>query len=275
MQESDHRNDVVLTGDSLTIPDLARVARGPAVQVRIEQAALDRVRRGREQIERTVEQYHQTLQKPGARITHVYGVTTGFGEFKDEPVPPQQLVELQQNILLSHASGAGDTTDERDPGNYFPAEVVRAALVLRLNALLKGFSGVRVELVNAIAEMINKGIIPLVPTRGSVGSSGDLCPLAHLFVIMLGQGKFYLATDRAWGNLRDASTLKEHLEPVAPSYKEGLALTNGATFSAAILALAACDAEDLANLSDVTTAMSLEAICGRTRAFDEAIHDAR
>ena len=81
-------------------------------------------------------------------MTHVYGVTTGFGEFKDEPVPPEQLVELQQNILLSHASGAGDTTDELDPGNYSPAEVIRAALVLRLNALLKGYSGVRVELVN-------------------------------------------------------------------------------------------------------------------------------
>ena len=85
---------------------------------------------------------------------------------------------------------------------------MRAALVLRLNALLKGFSGVRVELVNAIAAMINAGIVPLVPTRGSVGSSGDLCPLAHLFVVMLGQGRFYLASDPAWGNLRDGSSLR-------------------------------------------------------------------
>jgi histidine ammonia-lyase len=276
MSEPDHHaSPVELTGESLSIEGLARIARDPSVRAHVDPAALERVRRGREQIERIVRQYHETLATPGARVTHVYGVTTGFGEFKDEPVPPEQLVELQQNILLSHASGAGDATDELDPGNYFPAEVVRAALVLRLNALLKGFSGVRVELVNCIAEMINRGVVPLVPTRGSVGSSGDLCPLAHLFVVLLGQGQFYLATDRAWGNLRPAARLGEHLAPVPPSYKEGLALTNGATFSAAALALAVHDAAHLAQVADLTTAMSLEALCGRTRAFDEAVHAAR
>src|SRR5688572_20823528 len=276
MRESDHHPEpVVLTGDSLTVEQVARVARDPAVNVRIDPAALERVRRGREQIEQIVEHYHETLRTPGARVTHVYGVTTGFGEFKDEPVPPEQLVELQQNILLSHSSGAGDSVHELDPGNYFAAEVVRAALVIRLNTLLKGFSGVRVELVNCIAEMINHGVVPLVPTRGSVGSSGDLCPLAHLFVVLLGQGKFYLATDEPWGNLRDAASLNEHLAPLPPSYKEGLALTNGATFSAAQLALAVHDAEHLAAVADVVTAMSVEAICGRTRAFDEAVHLAR
>jgi histidine ammonia-lyase len=284
MGDADHHHDkpVVLTGDSLSIEDVVRVARDPAVKVRIDPAALERVRRGREQIERTVEHYHETLATPGARVTHVYGVTTGFGEFKDEPVPPQQLVQLQQNILLSHASGAGDTPDENDPGNYHPAEVVRAALVLRLNALLKGFSGVRVELVSAIAEMINRGVVPLVPTRGSVGSSGDLAPLAHLFLVMLGAGKFYTVTDRGsvsspfrQETLRGGRDIGSLLEPVPPSYKEGLALTNGATFSAALLALAAHDAEALANLADVATAMAVEAMCGRTRAFDEAIHDAR
>src|SRR5687768_2896518 len=284
MGDADHHHDkpVVLTGDSLSIEDVVRVARDPAVKVRIDPAALERVRRGREQIERIVAHYHETLATPGARVTHVYGVTTGFGEFKEEPVPPEQLVELQQNILLSHSSGAGDTPDEWDVSNYFPAEVVRAALVLRLNALLKGFSGVRVELVSAIAEMINRGVVPLVPTRGSVGSSGDLAPLAHLFLVMLGAGKFYTVTDRGsvsspfrQETLRDGRDIGSLLEPVPPSYKEGLALTNGATFSAALLALAAHDAEALANLADVATAMAVEAMCGRTRAFDEAIHDAR
>src|SRR5678815_2376987 len=118
--------------------------------------------------------------------------------------------------------------------------------------------------------MINSNVIPLVPTRGSVGSSGDLCPLAHLFVVLLGQGRFYVGSKL--DNLRPASELKQHLglDPVAPSYKEGLALTNGATFSAAILAIAAHDAEDLANLADLSTAMSVEAMCGRTRAYDSA-----
>ncbi len=275
MESAHAQADIVLTGESLTIPDLVRLARNPTIKIRIDPGSLERVRRGRDEIERTVEQYHETFRTPGARVTHVYGVTTGFGEFKDEPVPPEQLVELQRNILLSHASGAGDSPDEHDRSNYFPTEVVRAALVLRLNALLKGFSGVRAELAECIAAMINKGIIPVVPTRGSVGSSGDLCPLAHLFVVLLGQGKFYLADDGTTGEWRDGARLKEYLEPVAPSYKEGLALTNGATFSAAMLALAAHDAENLATVADLATAMSLEAICGRTRAFDSAIHDAR
>ncbi|MGH7178021.1 MAG: HAL/PAL/TAL family ammonia-lyase [Tepidisphaeraceae bacterium] len=264
-----------LTGGSLTIDDLVRVARDPGVTVRIAPAAVERVRRGREQIESIVAQYQQSLKSAGARVTHVYGVTTGFGEFKDEPVPPEQLVELQQNILLSHSAGAGDNANELDLANYFPPEVVRAALVLRLNALLKGFSGVRVELVNFIAAMVNGGVIPLVPTRGSVGSSGDLCPLAHLFVPMLGQGKFHFAKDPArWIEGKELFT-QLGVAPIAPSYKEGLALTNGATFSAAILALAVHDAQVLAATADVASAMTLEAVCGRTRAFDPAIHDAR
>ncbi|MBC8108930.1 MAG: aromatic amino acid lyase, partial [Anaerolineae bacterium] len=269
---AEHSNSVELTGESLTIEQVTRIARIPAITVSISEAALARVRKCREHIERIVKEYHDSLANPSGRITHVYGVTTGFGEFKDEPVPPEQLVELQQNILLSHSSGAGDSVDENDPANYFSNEVVRAALVIRLNTLIKGFSGVRVEVVNYIAAMINKGVVPLVPTRGSVGSSGDLCPLAHLFVVMLGEGRFRLGND-----LREAKELPKvlNLAPVAPSYKEGLALTNGATFSAAQLALAVHDAEVLAGVADVATAMAIEAICGRTRAYDEAIHDAR
>lgn len=264
---------VVLSGNALTVEELARVARDPRVKVRIDATAVDRVRRGREQIEQVVREYHEALAA-NQPVTHVYGVTTGFGEFKDEPVPPEQLVELQQNILLSHSAGAGDNADEDDPRNYFPAEVVRAALVIRLNTLLKGFSGVRVELVNCIAAMVNANIIPLVPTRGSVGSSGDLCPLAHLFVVLLGHGKFYTTS---FVELRPASDLKAYLklDPVPPSYKEGLALTNGATFSAAMLALAVRDAENLADTADLCTAMAVEAMCGRTRAYDPAVHAAR
>jgi histidine ammonia-lyase len=276
---------LVLDGQSLTVEDLARVARDPSVHVRIADDARARVRTGREQIERIVREYHDALADPNRPTMHVYGATTGFGAFKNEPVPPEDLVRLQQNILLSHAAGAGDNADPDDPGNYFPPDVVRAALVLRLNTLLKGFSGVRVELVECIAAMINRGVVPLVPTRGSVGSSGDLCPLAHLFVVLLGEGRFRvidragadaraafrLAPDRPGREIADALGAK----PVPPSYKEGLALTNGATFSAAMLALAVHDAEALANLADLSAALTLEGVCGRTRAFDEAIHDAR
>jgi histidine ammonia-lyase len=277
-------NLLTLDGASLGIDQLARIARDPAVKVRIAPDAVQRVVEGRKQIETIVEQYHAALRDPDAPPMHVYGVTTGFGEFKNEPVPPEQLVELQRNILLSHSAGAGDTADEADPANYFPAEVVRAALVLRLNTLLKGFSGVRIELVECIAAMINRGIVPLVPTRGSVGSSGDLCPLAHTFVILLGVGFFHVAETPGKvaspfkpQDVLPATELPRHLgsAPVPPSYKEGLALTNGATYSAAMLALACHDAGKLCAIADVACAMTLEAVCGRTRALDPAIHEAR
>jgi len=278
-------NAVILDGQSLNVEDLTRVARDPAFKVAIAPAAMEKVRVGRRQIEQIVAEYHAALNDSNTPNMHVYGVTTGFGEFKNEPVPPEDLVKLQQNILISHAAGTGDNAHAADPANYFPADVVRAALVLRLNTLIKGHSGVREELVNCIAAMINRGIVPLVPTRGSVGSSGDLCPLAHLFVVLLGHGKFYVVNDAneclpgspATRNLHEAKELKNSLgsDPIPPSYKEGLGLTNGATFSAAMLALSVFDAEQLANTADVATAMTLEAVCGRTRAFDEAIHDVR
>lgn len=284
MAATDSPNVIVLDGQTLSIEQLARVARDPATRVRVAPAAMERVRRCRQHIEEIVREYHATLHDPTTPNRHVYGVTTGFGEFKNEPVPPEQLIALQQNILISHAAGAGDNANAADASNYFPAEVVRAALVLRLNTLIKGFSGVREELVNCIAAMINGGVVPLVPTRGSVGSSGDLCPLAHLFVVLLGHGAFHVvreAADVARPFVPERVLRGAQLEramgapPVPPSYKEGLALTNGATFSAAMLALAAADAEHLANLADLSTAMTLEAVCGRTRAFDPAIHDAR
>ncbi|HRK29612.1 MAG TPA: aromatic amino acid lyase [Tepidisphaeraceae bacterium] len=274
---------VVLDGKSLDITLLTRVARDPGIKVGIASAAMEKVRIGRRQIEQIVTEYHASLADGAKPNLHVYGVTTGFGEFKNEPVPPEDLVKLQQNILISHAAGTGDNANADDLCNYFSADVIRAVLVLRLNTLIKGHSGVREELVNCIAEMINSGIVPLVPTRGSVGSSGDLCPLAHLFVVLLGRGRFYRVqspTDCVAGAsptrlIHPAAELANTITTVAPSYKEGLGLTNGATFSAAMLALSVFDAEQLANTADVATAMTVEAVCGRTRAFDEAIHDAR
>jgi histidine ammonia-lyase len=277
--QTDHPGHLMLDGNSLTIESLCRIARDPLVKVRIDPAAIERVTACRRRIEQIVTDYRRDLSDNRHPLPHVYGVTTGFGEFKDEPIPLEQLVELQENILLSHSVGVGDTPDELDPCNYWPADVVRVALVLRLNTLIKGFSGVRVELVEYIATMINRGIVPLVPTRGSVGSSGDLCPLAHLFVVLLGESRFYVVKDREdlarpLKGLQSGRELAEatKAEPVRPSYKEGLALTNGATFSAAILALAVQDAENLANTADIAAALAVEAVCGRTRAFDDAVH---
>jgi histidine ammonia-lyase len=284
---SSHRAPVVLTGSGLTIEDLARVARDPRVRVEISDDALARVRQTWDQIERLAHQYQDDfarLQK-GEDVHPVleYGITTGFGEFKNLAVAPEQLEQLQRNILLSHSVGLGESADDRCAANYFDAEVVRAALVIRLNAFLKGHSGVRPEMARAVQAMINRGIVPRVPIRGSVGSSGDLCPLSHTFVVLLGEGRYFVVRepDDLCAGPRE---LRGGLEQLAddlgmpvpqPSFKEGLALTNGATFSAALLALAVHDGEKTAHVADVACALSLEAVCGCARAFDPRIHVVR
>jgi histidine ammonia-lyase len=278
---------VHLDGDSLTLADLVRVARDPRVQVEIGEDALARVRATRDQIEKLIVKYKDDFAKlqrgEEAHPVLEYGVTTGFGEFKNLPVAPGQLEELQRNILLSHSVGTGENSNPEDPANYFEPEVVRGALLIRLNAFLKGHSGVRVELVEALKRMLNRGVVPLVPIRGSVGSSGDLCPLSHLFVILLGESHYYLVREPA--DLRyHPRELRGGLKHLAedlgmpvpePSYKEGLALTNGANFSAALLSLTVHDAEALSNVADTALALSLEAVCGCARAFDARIHEAR
>lgn len=284
-------SDVVLDGRSLTVEDLARVARDPAARVGWSDEAMARVERGRRQIEAIVDRYERERREradAGRSFDGMvldYGVTTGFGAFKNIAIEPEDLQRLQRNILLSHSAGVGASADPDDPEGYFTPEVVRACLVLRLNTFLKGHSGVRREIVEAILAMIHRGIVPLVPSRGSVGSSGDLCPLAHLFVVLLGEGRYYVVRDaddlrsarRSPERWKPASALADDLgmEPPAPSYKEGLALTNGATFSTALLALAVRDAEVLIQTADVAAALSLEALCGCARAFDPKVHEAR
>ncbi len=277
---------VILDGTRLTIADVVRLARNPRVEVRCDPAAMQTVARGWAEIQAVVHEYQEALAA-GRPLPRVYGVTTGFGEFKNKRIDPAHFEQMQRNLLLSHAVGVGENADANDPINYFPVEVIRATLALRLNAFLKGHSGVRPELVECIARMLNRGIVPLVPIRGSLGASGDLCPLAHLFVVLLGEGRYFVVRGPedleyktyAGVELRDARTQLaadlgyEHLP--TPSFKEGLALTNGATFSAAMLALAVHDAERLANTADIAAALTLEAICGRSRALDPKIHAAR
>jgi len=277
---------IVLDGGSLTLADLARIARDPRVKVEIDEAALDRVRRGRAQIDGLVDCYVEEFAKGEAgRPVLEYGVTTGFGEFKNIPVGPNNLLQIQRNLLLSHSVGVGETSDPDNPANYFEPDVVRAVLAIRLNAFLKGSSGIRPELVATVQAMLNRGVVPLVPTRGSVGSSGDLAPLSHLFAVLLGAGRYYVVSEPGSfafsrrGEVRDAKALAEDLGQKLPNpvlvAKEGLALINGATFSAALLALAVHDAEHTARVADTALALSLEAVCGCARAFDARIHEAR
>lgn len=268
---------IVLDGESLTIEQLVRIARDPEVRVERDPATDARVARAEAVIARIVENYRAAWEA-GGNVPHDYGVTTGFGEFKDKPIAPDDLEQLQRNLLLSHSVGVGDNSDEDDLSNYFPAEIVRGALATRLNAFLKGNSGVRARLVDIVQAMLNGGVIPLVPLRGSVGASGDLCPLSHLFVTLLGEGRFYVVTDET-RTIRPASELPELLgftaEEMKVRFKEGLALVNGANFSAAMLALAVHDAERLADLADGAAALTLEAMCGCTRALDPKVHQER
>ncbi|MBW8878792.1 MAG: aromatic amino acid lyase [Acidobacteria bacterium] len=289
MSEPDHSlAAVILDGGSLSLSDLARIARDPRVPVEIHPDATARVEASWAQIQELADRYVRDWEareqgEGGAHPVLDYGITTGFGEFKDVPIAPHRLEELQRNILLSHSVGTGETCDPDNPANYFEPDVVRAALAIRLNAFLKGHSGVRPVLVRTVQAMLNRGIVPLVPIRGSVGSSGDLAPLSHLFVVLLGEGRYHVVRepkDLTFANPRHfkpATGLSSDLaqEIPAPSFKEGLALTNGATFSAALLALAVHDAESLAHVADTATALSLEAVCGCARAFDPRIHEAR
>ncbi len=265
---------IVLDGDSLTIEQLVQIARENA-RVELDPSTNERVARSEALIARVVENYRRAYEQGKAAPTE-YGVTTGFGEFKDKPIAPEDLEQLQRNLLFSHSVGVGENSDPDDLTNYYPAEVVRGALVTRLNAFLRGHSGVRRKLVEIVQAMLNRGVIPLVPLRGSVGASGDLCPLSHLFVTLLGEGRFYTLDD---ATLRSAKELPALLGfdagEMKPTFKEGLGLVNGANFSAAMLALAVHDAERLADTADSAAALSLEAMAGCTRALDPKVHEER
>jgi histidine ammonia-lyase len=194
---------------------------------------------------------------------HTYGVNTGFGRFVSESIPPEQVEELQLRLLRSHACGVGEP---------YPSDVVRAAMLLRANALAKGFSGARVETVELLIECLNRGVLPRVPSRGSVGASGDLAPLAHLALPLVGEGQ-------AWfeGALRPGADALQAagLEPVRLGAKEGLSLINGTQFMAAMGALAVVRAWRLARVADLACALSLEALQGSRTSFHPAIHEAR
>lgn len=272
---------ITLDGQSLTLEQVVRIARDSSVDVRCAPSSDARVAASEAVIVRAVANYRQALEA-GTPAPTEYGVTTGFGEFKDTPIAPEDLEQLQRNLLLSHSAGVGVNDDAEDPANFYAPEIVRAVLATRLNAFLKGHSGVRPLMVSIVRSMLNRGVIPQVPLRGSVGASGDLCPLSHTFATLLGEGRFFLVHE-PWRR-RPAAELLDVLrldlpdltaETMRPTFKEGLALVNGVNFSASMLALAVFDAERLVTLADDAAALSLEAMCGCTRALDAKIHDAR
>ena len=242
---------VVIDGNSLAIEDVAAVASG-AASVRLADSARERGSVTRRVVESLV-----------AQRAVAYGVTTGFGKLSEIAIPPERLADLQVNLVRSHAAGVGQPLPERE---------VRAMMLLRANVIAKGFSGARPHLAHLLAEMLNAGIHPVVPEQGSVGASGDLAPLAHLALAMIGEG---MVTHR--GQLRDAAEALRavSLEPAVLGPKEGLTLINGTQAHTAIAALALVDAHRLWRVAHIAGAMSLEALLGTPVAFDARIQDVR
>jgi histidine ammonia-lyase len=243
---------VVLTGDDLTVADAWAVAVDGAEAV-LADAARDKMRVARELVERAAH---------GAR-EHTYGVNTGFGRFVSQSIPEELTEELQLRLLRSHACGVGEP---------YPDEIVRAAMLLRANTLAKGSSGARVETVELLLACLDRGALPVVPSRGSVGASGDLAPLAHLALPLVGEGEAWFAGERLAG--RDA-LLRAGLEPVRLEAKEGLSLVNGTQFMAAFAALGLVRARRLAVAADLACAQSVEALQGSRTSFLPQIHALR
>jgi histidine ammonia-lyase len=240
---------VELTGDDLTIGDVWDVA--------VDRRPVALSARGRERAA-AARAFLETQVGD-----HTYGVNTGFGRFVSESIPPEQAAELQLRLLRSHACGVGER---------YPDEVVRAAMLLRANTLAKGYSGARVETIELLVSLLVAGVVPHVPARGSVGASGDLAPLAHLALPLVGEGE---ATVEG-RTLTGAEALDAvGLEPVTLAAKEGLALINGTQFMSAMAALALARANRLARAADIACAMSLEALQGTPTSFHAAIHAAR
>jgi histidine ammonia-lyase len=201
----------------------------------------------------------------------VYGINTGYGIFADKQISSEETRLLNRNLILSHAVGTG---------NPLPTNIVRAAILIRANTLAKGFSGVRLILIETLLEMLNRGVHPVIPSQGSLGSSGDLAPLSHLGLVVTtderdlvehsGQAEYKGVIKTGKEAMEEAGIPRIILEA-----KEGIALNNGATFSAAIAALACYEVDQLLKISDVALSMSLEALLGTSAAFDPRIHESR
>ena len=242
-----------LDGNSLTLADLVAIAHD-TVQVTLTDGARARVRTARD-----------VVDEFARGDAPVYGINTGFGNFAEVTIPADRLSALQVNLLRSHAAGVG---------RLLPIPVVRATMALRANVLAKGFSGIRLETLELLIALLNRGVHPAVPSRGSVGASGDLAPLAHLALVLIGEGEA-LVDDGPRRETGAQALARVGLAPVSLAPKEGLALINGTQPSAALLGLAVAAAEQLADAADIAAAMSIDGLQGSTKPFDPRIHAAR
>ncbi len=234
-----------------SLEELETVARG-AAPVPLDAADRERIAAGRQVVEAALE-----------AGTAVYGVTTGFGQLESVRIAPADAAQLQVNLVRSHAVGSGPP---------LPDEIVRGMLLLLASSLRRGHSGVRVELVELVLALLERGVTPVIPSKGSVGSSGDLAPLAHLGLVLIGEGEATVDGQVLAGG---EALSRAGLEPVALSAKEGLAIINGTHLMAAAGGLAVRDAQRVLDAAVVAAALSLEAFKGSTAPFDPRLHDLR
>lgn len=235
----------------MTLEDLVNIARH-GTKVQLTKASIQRINKSRQLIEQWVKEEKS-----------IYGVTTGFGALSDVAISRKDTRQLQKNILMSHSAGTGDRFDE---------ETVRAIMALRIKDFALGHSGIRLKTVQHLLSMLNKGVYPVVPEKGSVGASGDLIPLAHLSLVLIGLGEAYYKGQRISGS--EALNLCG-VRPLTLEAAEGLALINGTQVMSAVGGLAVYDATNLSKLVDIASAMSLEVLMGSRTEFDPRIHKVR
>ena len=242
---------VVLGIDGLTLEQLVAIARSGA-KVQLASAAAKRISDARKLIDGWIKEEKS-----------IYGITTGFGALSDVAISKKDTSRLQENILRSHAAGVGDP---------LPAETVRAVLALRIKDLARGHSGIRLKTTRHLIKLLNEGIVPFVPAKGSVGASGDLAPLAHLALVLIGEGEAFYRGKRISGRL---ALTRAGLEPLTLEAAEGLALVNGTQVMTSLGALTVFDAERLSKLTDISAAMSLEVLMGSRTEFNPRIQRVR
>ena len=240
-----------INGEDLKISDVLKVARDRG-EVDLQEEAIQKVKKSRNQVEDLVK---------ANKV--VYGITTGFGSFSDTKISPEEAIKLQENLIESHSAGTGD---------LLHVEVVRAMMLLRANALAKGHSGIRYSTLKLLLDMLNKEVHPLVPSQGSVGASGDLVPLAHMSLALLGKGEVefrgkYIAADEALEQVG--------LKPIKLKSKEGLALINGTQMMGALGSIALFEADRLSKYADIALSLTMEALKGIAAPFNELIHKLR
>lgn len=241
---------ISLDGHHKSVESIRRVADGE--QVYIPDEVYQKVAQSRKLVEQAVNEARR-----------VYGITTGFGKFADVAISRDDLKQLQMNLVMSHAAGVGQAFSPRE---------VRAAMFLRANALARGMSGVRMQVIEMFRDMLNKGVVPHVPEKGSVGASGDLAPLSHIALVLAGKGLAFYNGELLPGNLALA---RAGLEPIEFEAKEGLALTNGVQMSAAVLALATDLAQTLCTAADIISSLTGQALWVICDAYDAGIVDLR